>query len=271
MTSLDQSASGNSSDQPSTAGHDASDAEATTAAWLLAGLAGRLRAAYEQGADIQWLAEACRQPEAEVRRLLELAGTVLVASPRNAAFDDPAILTGSLQSWQQFRQLRRPTPSRRLSRLHPRHEPEVEPDPGAGSTPGTGSGDTAQPLAAITAPAQAQEPTSTSPQTPMGILIGASPTYAEPATASGALSPCRVPVELVRLSRGTSLVVLPSWRTAIAVSVPTDPLLAETGLTFDELSEARLTVLMNPDALHDRELELRDWRTQHRRGAGSRS
>ncbi|KJK58956.1 hypothetical protein UK12_06785 [Saccharothrix sp. ST-888] len=99
----------------------------------------------------------------------------------------------------------------------------------------------------------------------MGILIGASPTYAEPPSAQSSSAPRRVPVELVRLSRGTSLAVLPSWRTAIAVSVPTDLLLAATGLAFQELPEVRLTVLINPDALHDRELDLRGWQAE--RGA----
>jgi hypothetical protein len=97
---------------------------------------------------------------------------------------------------------------------------------------------------------------------PLGVLIGASPAYAEPPSALSSTGPHRVPVELVRLSPGTSLIVLPSWRAAIAVSVPTEQLLTETGLSFRDLPGARLTVLMNPDALHDRELDLRCWRTE---------
>lgn len=63
----------------------------------------------------------------------------------------------------------------------------------------------------------------------------------------------------IRVGRGTCLVVLPSWRPAIAVSVPTEQLLSATGLAADQLVGAPLTVLMNPAALHDRELELHGW------------
>lgn len=53
--------------------------------------------------------------------------------------------------------------------------------------------------------------------------------------------------------------MLPVWRPAIAVSVPTEQLLGATGLAYEQLAEARLSVVINPGALHDRELELRDW------------
>ncbi|MGW6914624.1 hypothetical protein ACWGB8_12495 [Kitasatospora sp. NPDC054939] len=67
--------------------------------------------------------------------------------------------------------------------------------------------------------------------------------------------------QLLRVGRGTSLVLLPSWRAAIAVSVPTEQLLEATGLDPDRLKGAQLSVLINPDALHDRELGLHGWRT----------
>ncbi len=66
---------------------------------------------------------------------------------------------------------------------------------------------------------------------------------------------------MVRPGRGTCLVVLPSWRPAIAVSVPTEQLLHATGLGFDDLAGAELSVLIDPDALHDRELAMHGWRS----------
>jgi len=234
MTSLDQTVFDDSSGEPSSAGRAELDAETATAANLLSGLAARLRSAYEQGAEVARLAAACRRPEADVRRLLQLAGIDLSAGRQSA----PVVRqpTQADQDRQQLRRVRRPTPSRRLSRLHPRTEPRLTRSP---------------------------EPERTAavmqPPTPMGILIGASANYTEPQVHPESSSPRRVPAELVRVGQGTSLVVLPSWRAAIAVSVPTDQILAATGLSLDELADGRLTVLMNPEALHDRELELHAW------------
>ncbi|MFF4385105.1 hypothetical protein [Kitasatospora sp. NPDC001547] len=94
---------------------------------------------------------------------------------------------------------------------------------------------------------------------PLGILIGGSPGPAEAPGRPEEREPVRVAARPIRVGLGTCLVVLPSWRPAIAVSVPTDQLLSATGLGFEQLADARLTVLMNPAALHDRELELHGW------------
>lgn len=94
---------------------------------------------------------------------------------------------------------------------------------------------------------------------PLGILIGGSPGPAETLGRPEERAPVRVAARPIRVGRGTCLVVLPSWRPAIAVSVPTEQLLSETGLGFEHLVGAQLTVLMNPAALHDRELELHGW------------
>ncbi|MFB7663836.1 hypothetical protein ACFC1R_07780 [Kitasatospora sp. NPDC056138] len=297
MTSLDQSPSDNPPGRPSAADRDAADAEATTAAWLLAGLASRLRAAYEEGADVGALAAACRQPESEVVRLLGLAGARTAGQPRGLPRTGPTAVPAApaapLPGGPDFRRTRRPAPSRRLSRLHPRSEPAPQAGPASAPVPLPRSDgpapaaenappSTEPPIAvqpqprrapeatpapqAPPAPQESREPAAPdAPQTPMGILIGASPTYAEPPSTQGSSGPRRVPAELVRLGRGTSLAVLPSWRTAIAVSVPTELLLAATGLAFQELPGVRLTVLINPDALHDRELDLHGWRAE--RGA----
>ncbi len=93
----------------------------------------------------------------------------------------------------------------------------------------------------------------------LGVLIGGGPAPAEAVGRPEERAPVRVAARPLRIGRGTSLVVLPSWRPAIAVSVPTDQLLSATGLGFEQLAGARLTVLMNPAALHDRELELHGW------------
>ncbi|GAA0695908.1 hypothetical protein GCM10010193_58220 [Kitasatospora atroaurantiaca] len=243
MTSLDRTVFDNSSGEPSSAGRAGLDAEAATAANLLTGLAARLRAAYEQGAEVARLAAACRRSEDEVRRLLQLAGADLSAG-RHSAFTTTQP-TQADRDRQQLRRVRRPTPSRRLSRLHPRAERRL-----------TRSPEPEQPVAAM------------QPQTPLGILIGASADYTEPQAHPEISSPRRVPAELVRVGQGTSLVVLPSWRAAIAVSVPTHQILAATGLSLDELADGRLTVLMNPEALHDRELDLHAWQAETDRPRG---
>ncbi|MFF2545975.1 hypothetical protein ACFVUY_25855 [Kitasatospora sp. NPDC058063] len=94
---------------------------------------------------------------------------------------------------------------------------------------------------------------------PLGILIGAGPGPTEALGRPEERAPVRVAARPIRVGRGTCLVVLPSWRPAIAVSVPTEQLLSATGLAADRLVGAPLTVLMNPAALHDRELELHGW------------
>jgi hypothetical protein len=135
-----------------------------------------------------------------------------------------------------LRRSRRPTPSRRLRRLHPRQaglreEPAAETEAGPQLSGGTD-------------------------RVPLGVLIAGSPVAADP---GGGHRTRRVAAQLVRLGAGTSLVVLPAWREAIAVAVSTEHLLASTGLGMSELPNARLTVLINPEALHDRDLGLRDW------------
>ncbi|MET8540095.1 hypothetical protein ABZW03_05495 [Kitasatospora sp. NPDC004799] len=185
---------------------------------------------------------------------------------------------------------RRPSPSRRLRRMHPQtaqtgQEATARETAASGPT-GTGlpgpSGWPDSPAGAAGAPARVpsfgagtgtgvggSDPTgvfATAPsagaawaEPPLGILIGGS---SEPAEASGRpeeRAPVRVVARAIRVGRGTCLVVLPSWRPAIAVSVSTDQLLSATGLGFEQLVGARLTVLMNPAALHDRELELHGW------------
>ncbi|MEU3572219.1 hypothetical protein AB0E96_27900 [Kitasatospora sp. NPDC036755] len=94
---------------------------------------------------------------------------------------------------------------------------------------------------------------------PLGILIGGTPGPAEALGRPEERAPVRVAARPIKVGRGTCLVVLPSWRPAIAVSVPTELLLSATGLGIEQLAGARLTVLMNPAALHDRELELHGW------------
>ncbi|MEV7772490.1 hypothetical protein [Kitasatospora sp. NPDC086791] len=184
---------------------------------------------------------------------------------------------------------RRPSPSRRLRRMHPRTAPDGQEatarETAATARAGTDLHGTAAwtgELAEATGTMAAQVPfgadtttaitpgTGTSPagapraeaphaEPPLGILIGGSPGQPGSVGRPEERVPVRVPAEPIRVGRGTSLVVLPSWRPAIAVSVSTEQLLAATGLSFAQLPGSRLTVLMNPSALHDRELELHGW------------
>ncbi|GAA2156730.1 hypothetical protein GCM10009760_58030 [Kitasatospora kazusensis] len=270
MTSLDQTVFDDPSGEPSPSGdHGGLDVEAATAANLLTALATRLRAAYEQGTDVAGLAAAAHRSESEVRLLLQRAGVEAPPDGRaptggsersdsgkeragagrpsgRPAHDAQQTQPQQPQPPSQPRPVRRPTPSRRLSRLHPR----AVPDPVGPSAPGESR--PAQP--------DGRQPVPPLPaQTPMGILIGASPSYSEPPAQPEDRQPRRVPARIVKVGRGTTLVVLPSWRAAIAVSVPTDLLVRATGLSADQLAGAHLTVLMNPEALHDRELDLHDW------------
>ncbi|MEU9042855.1 MULTISPECIES: hypothetical protein [unclassified Kitasatospora] len=202
---------------------------------------------------------------------------------------------------------RRPSPSRRLRRMHPQATPSGQEataretaatGPAGVGLPGTtawtgelaGTAGTvadgvlfgADAATAITPDTRADagapgteaphaEPPRAEP--PLGILIGGSPGQPEAVGRPEERAPVRVVAEPIRVGRGTSLVVLPSWRPAIAVSVSTEQLLSATGLGFEQLADARLTVLMNPSALHDRELELHGWEpgpaTRGRRGGRS--
>ncbi|MEV8099151.1 hypothetical protein [Kitasatospora sp. NPDC085879] len=146
---------------------------------------------------------------------------------------------GAAEAGRQLRRARRPVPSRRLRRLHPRppERQELWHPAGTGEQAGEGGGPDGG--------------------TPLGILIGGS---AAPATEQW--SQQRVDARLMRIGRGTCLLVLPSWRAAIAVAVPTERLLASTGLTVEELAGARLSVLINPEALHDRDLGLHGWQAE---------
>ncbi|MFG2909439.1 hypothetical protein ACGF13_30800 [Kitasatospora sp. NPDC048286] len=184
---------------------------------------------------------------------------------------------------------RRPSPSRRLRRMHPQaaqngqgataRETAASGPTGAGlpgaagrageragaeelaaQGPSFGAGQDALGFAAVDAVTAAGPGTGTSwSNPPLGILIGGSPGPAEPLGRPEERAPVRVAARPIKVGRGTCLVVLPSWRPAIAVSVPTEQLLSATGLGSEQLVGARLTVLMNPAALHDRELELHGW------------
>ncbi|MEV4561099.1 hypothetical protein AB0K51_29450 [Kitasatospora sp. NPDC049285] len=159
---------------------------------------------------------------------------------------------GSAGDWSgggvagRVRPPRRPAPSRRLSQVRSiplvpaqRVEPveEQRPDDDVAETAGDSG-------------------------TPLGVLIGGSPGLVESSGSGVRASARRVAAELLRFSAGTCQVVLPEWRPAIAVSVPTEQLQQSTGLGPDELRAARLSVLINPEAVHDRELGLRDWQAE---------
>ncbi|MGW3078440.1 hypothetical protein [Kitasatospora sp. NPDC001132] len=184
---------------------------------------------------------------------------------------------------------RRPSPSRRLRRMHPQaaqngqgataRETAASGPTGAGlpgaagqageragarelaaQGPPFGAGQDALGFAAVDAVTAVGPAAGTSwSNPPLGILIGGSPGPAEALGRPEERAPVRVTARPIRVGRGTCLVVLPSWRPAIAVSVPTEQLLSATGLGSEQLVGARLTVLMNPAALHDRELELHGW------------
>ncbi|MEV7601065.1 hypothetical protein AB0O91_27250 [Kitasatospora sp. NPDC089797] len=191
---------------------------------------------------------------------------------------------------------RRPSPSRRLRRMHPQtdrtgqeataRETAATDPTGAPGAPTRGAGPAGAPTGATGAStdraplAGGRTATEAGPagapgrgsaagsgpwaeefgvEPPLGILIGGSPVQSEAVGRPEERAPVRVAAEPIRVGRGTSLVVLPSWRPAIAVSVSTEQLLAETGLSIDQLAVTRLTVWMNPWALHDRELDLHGW------------
>ncbi|MFI9332239.1 hypothetical protein ACIGZJ_32510 [Kitasatospora sp. NPDC052868] len=243
-----------------------------TAARLRAGLAGRLRTAHDQGRSVDDLAAACRRPVAEVQALLDegraaaggAEGFTRLRLPAESSDERAVPVLRAPQEELRTGLAKRPSPSRRLRRMHP-ETLEAGASATAGESGRTGSGaDAGAPpsgprTAAGTRPTA---PAAAAPaaETPLGILIGGTPNLPEATGRPEERRPVRVAAEPVRVGRGTSLVVLPAWRSAIAVSVPTEQLLDATGLRFDQLAEAQLSVLINPGALHDRELELHGWR-----------
>ncbi|MEV0191531.1 hypothetical protein AB0I39_23715 [Kitasatospora purpeofusca] len=157
---------------------------------------------------------------------------------------------------------RRPSPSRRLRLLHPQSAAApVRPD-GPRTVPVPTAGGPAVPGPGTDGDRDAPRPSAAAAEAPLGVLIGGTSQLPDAGGRPGRAEErpaVRATAELLRLGRGTCLVVLPAWRPAIAVSVPTELLLSATGLAFEQLTEARLSVVINPGALHDRELELRDW------------
>ncbi|MFF2081103.1 hypothetical protein ACFVXG_40820 [Kitasatospora sp. NPDC058162] len=279
---------------------------AATAARLREAFADRLRAARAEGRSVAELAAACRRPVEEVRALLgetaekaeektaEVAGPGFVGLRQPAAPTEGTRPTSAPRSArEELRSLgsRRPSPSRRLRRMHPLADPTGQEaaaretaatDPtgirphGAGwaGAPAGATGVVTGHLAALPPALAAHGADSANAwagdgaravagdsraEPPLGILIGGSPVQPDGLGRPEERTPVRVAAEPIRVGRGTSLVVLPSWRPAIAVSVSTEQLVAETGLTVEQLAHAQLTVRMNPWALHDRELDLHGW------------
>ncbi|MDH6137778.1 hypothetical protein P3T37_007211 [Kitasatospora sp. MAA4] len=273
------------------------DPGAVTTARLRAGLAARLRSAYEQGARLDDLAAACHQPVAEVRELLQLAGVDpdrpgmpsgagddgLVPAQRDRAAEPLGFgefTDGTDGSGGRPRpRVRRPAPSRRSARggrgaadetggAGDADVPETGPAVESDGTDGVHAPD-----ARPDAPVAAEMPEPEAPTAParMGIMIGSAQRAPEPPVRAGDQRRRRVAAQVVKVGSGTTLAVLPSWRSSIAVSVPTELLLEATGLTRQELPEAELTVLINMDALHDRELRMRDWQVGPGSDGGRRS
>ncbi|MDY0816679.1 hypothetical protein [Kitasatospora purpeofusca] len=160
---------------------------------------------------------------------------------------------------------RRPSPSRRLRLLHPRTAASAARSDGPRTGPAPATGAPVVPGPRTDDDRGATRPGAATAEPPLGVLIGGTPHLPDAGGRPGwpgrpeERPAVRAAAELLRLGRGTCLVVLPVWRPAIAVSVPTEQLLSATGLAYEQLAEARLSVVINPDALHDRELELRDW------------
>ncbi|MFE3505912.1 hypothetical protein [Kitasatospora sp. NPDC059160] len=322
---------------------------AATTARLREAFADRLRAARAEGRSLAELAAACRRPVAEVRALLGEAeeaseadsgpeagsgvdagadagsgagsaynrtGSGFVRFERTAASAEgnrPAAVARSGREELRSLGSRRPSPSRRLRRMHPPagptgqeaaaretaatdpagtrppgagwtgtptgatgpvagHPTTAPPEPGTnaayragtglgvgtGAGTGAGTGVGVEGATAVRA-ALGTGTEAARAEPPLGILIGGSPVQSDAVGRPEERTPVRVTAEPIRVGRGTSLVVLPSWRPAIAVSVSTEQLIIETGLTVEQLAGARLTVRMNPWALHDRELDLHGW------------
>ncbi|MFE0461682.1 hypothetical protein ACFW1A_20765 [Kitasatospora sp. NPDC058965] len=270
-------ADGSSADRP--------DAGAATTARLLTGLASRLRAAYEQGAQLDDLAVASHQSVAEVRELLTLAGAdpSAAAQPGGVPLPHPGtadavpseVPAPVADDWVSS--IGRPRP--RIRRQAPARRMRAT---------GTGSGvagiggvavpavpvspaPVAEPAERAAAPFTAAPPSAEAirPEAPLGVLIG-SPRPAVVTTGRvEEQTNRRVSVQLIKVGQGTTLAILPAWRSSIAISVPTELLLSATGLGREELRQAELTVVVNVDALHDRELRPRDWQvTGDRRRRG---
>ncbi|MGV9270688.1 hypothetical protein ACWDRR_39320 [Kitasatospora sp. NPDC003701] len=280
-------------------GGGASEQSGQTAARIRAGLADRLRTAHSQGRSLADLAAACRRPVAEIRALLAEglagadAGSPADAGPASApgtelfvrlqapapAGDRTVPVLRAAQAELRTVLSKRPSPSRRLRRMHPEAAGPDRPQgsPGTEATasalvpPPVASGGTEAPDRFVeTAEPAAGDSTGGEAETPLGILIGGTPHLPEAVSRPDERQPVRVAAEPVRIGRGTCLVILPAWRPAIAVSVSTDLLLSATGLTVDQLADAQLSVLMNPGALHDRELDLHGWRSGPPGRAGRR-
>ncbi|MDH6120798.1 hypothetical protein ABH930_004894 [Kitasatospora sp. GAS204A] len=291
------------------------DPGAATTANLRAGLASRLRTAYEQGAELLDLATASHQSVAEVEQLLALAGadptaerparsTTIgpagdVPAPRDGLVEaltdgEPAAefgdrtspdsgegATGIDDTWRPSParprpRIRRPAPARRTV-LRPGAPDTVEsraasPEAVAAAGPAAAVGSAAVDSGTVGNETAGSEAVgvSTAPEPPLGILIGGR--RAVPGSVGRAAEQRfrRVTAQLIRVGRGTTLAVLPSWRPSIAISVPTELLLAATGLSYEELGRAELTVLINFDALHDRELRPREWQVTPDHGGGRR-
>ncbi|MFE5584236.1 hypothetical protein [Kitasatospora sp. NPDC056531] len=315
-----------------TAAPAAAEGDPTTAR-LRAAFADRLRAARAEGRSLTELAAACRRPVEEVRALLGAEaredpteqgdpagdtgpGFVRLQQPATPAeANQPAPAPRSVREEVRSFGSRRPSPSRRLRRMHPQGnrtgqeaaaretaatDPAGAEPRGAGwvgeltGTTGTvgdhtppavavgsafrapfGASSGASSDASFGASSGARTGTGTGAGVPrteplLGILIGGSPGQPDAVGRSEERTPVRAAAEPIRVGRGTSLVVLPSWRPAIAVSVSTEQLLAETGLTVEQLADAQLTVMMNPWALHDRELDLHGWEPGPAAGRGRR-
>ncbi|MEU6234856.1 hypothetical protein [Kitasatospora sp. NPDC047058] len=282
-----------------------------TAALIRAGLAARLRTAYGEGRSLVELAAARRRPVTEIHTLLA-EGAGAEASRRSGSggvirLQPPAASAGgrsvpvlrAVQQELRTARSKRPSPSRRLRRMHP----EVTAGEPTGDQVWTAAASIPSPAAVGEPSVVAVTPEDSAPgeavlrdaasgggslrdaasaggavgvaadagaETPLGILIGGTPNLPEAVGRPEEREPVRVTAELVRIGRGTVLVVLPAWRPAIAVSVPTDHLLHATGIGYDRLGDIALSVLINPGALHDRELDLHGWQAGQARSAGRR-
>ncbi|MFD0278899.1 hypothetical protein ACFVHB_34000 [Kitasatospora sp. NPDC127111] len=279
------------------AGGHGGDAGEQTTAVIRAGLAERLRTAYGEGRSPVELAAVCRRPVAEVHSLSESAGAeaspgsdsgpggFIRLQPPAASAGAPAVpVLRAAQEELRIVRSKRPSPSRRLRRMHPevaaaeqvseqtwRADAAVPPSVAAGApAPVTETRGGASPAGGGDGAAALGGGADAGAETPLGILIGGTPNLPEAVGRPEEREPVRVTAELIRIGRGTVLVVLPAWRPAIAVSVPTEHLLHATGLGFDRLADTQLSVLINPGALHDRELDLHGWQAGPAGRAGRR-
>ncbi|MFE9427694.1 hypothetical protein ACFYNO_32545 [Kitasatospora sp. NPDC006697] len=269
---------GGSVDDPSGAAPERPDAGAATTARLRAGLASRLRSAYEQGAGLDDLAVASHQSISEVRELLALADDPAEEGAVPAQRDGSADLhvePASVDDWRPTAGRPRPRVRRQLPSRRP-VRPAVPEFPAGAEPPrpGTRARPAAEPAALAAAVEQPApdgvdgEPARSEP--PLGVLIGGSRPSAPLGGRRAEDCRRRVAAELVKVGRGTTLVVLPAWRASIAVSVPTELLAGETGLSVEELAGTELTVVVNTEALHDRELRPAQWQVVAERPGGGR-